>query len=83
MVESYGDDTVGPAQEQLKQLADALNSDNARLLIKIGRDLLRRQKAGIPVETLSPRLAAEVRRRLADPDDKPIPFDQACRDFGI
>ncbi len=74
---------MSPAHEQLKQLVDRLNSENVRLLLKIGRDLVRRQKAALPVEELSPELAAEVRRRLADPDDKPIPFDQACREFEI
>jgi hypothetical protein len=44
---------------------------------------VRRQKAGIPIEELTQTEAAEIRRRLTDPDDKPIPFDQACREFGI
>jgi hypothetical protein len=67
----------------LKRLADRLTDEDAVLLVKIGRDLVRRQKAGIPIEELTQTEAAEIRRRLTDPDDKPIPFDQACREFGI
>lgn len=74
---------MSAVREQLKRLADRLTDENAGLLLKIGRDLARRQKRDIPVEDLSPEEAAEVRRRLTDPDDKPIPFDQACREFGI
>ena len=71
---------MSPAKTQLKRLADRLSDEDAVLLVKIGRHLVRRKKAGIPVEELTAEEAAEVRRRLADTDDKPILFDQACRE---
>ncbi|MBM4397820.1 MAG: hypothetical protein FJ087_19315 [Deltaproteobacteria bacterium] len=74
---------MSPAKAQLKRLADRLTDEDAVLLVRIGRDLVRRHKAGIPVEELSAEEAAEFRRRLADPDDRPIPFDEACRELGI
>jgi hypothetical protein len=74
---------VSPAKTQLKRLADQLSDEDAGLLVLIGRNLVRRRKASIPTETPTPEEAAEIRHRMADPDDKPIPFEVARREFGF
>jgi hypothetical protein len=74
---------VSPAKTQLKRLADQLSDEDAGLLVMIGRKLARRRQASIPAEEPTPEEAAQIRSRLNDPDDKPIPFETACREFGI
>ncbi len=78
-----GDTFVSPAKTQLKRLADQLSDEDAGLLVLIGRNLARRRKASIPTETPTPEEAVEIRHRMADPDDKPIPFEVARREFGF
>jgi len=80
---THGGKPVAQAKTQLKRLADSLSDEDAGLLLMIGRSLARRRRATIEVEETTPQEAAEIRRRLANPDDRPIPFDEACREFGI
>jgi hypothetical protein len=74
---------MSAAKAQLKKLADRLCEEDAVLLVMIGRNLARRRREVIPVEEVTPDEAAEIRLRLSDPNDKPIPFEEACREYGL
>jgi hypothetical protein len=74
---------MSAANAQLKELADRLTKEDAELLVLIGRRLDSQRRTSVPLEDVSPEEASEIQRRLDDPDDKPIPFDQACHELGI
>ena len=74
---------MSPVRVQIDRVVEKLSDEDASIVLTVARQLARRRKAAIPVETPEPEEAAEIRRRHADHSDKPVPYRQARSGLGL
>jgi len=75
--------SVRPVRSQIGRVVEQLTDEDAAIVLTVARQLARRRKRSIPVEAVPPEEAAEIRRRHADPAEKPVPYRQARKSLGL
>lgn len=74
---------MSPVRVQIERAVEQLSDDDAAIVLTVARQLARRRRRAIPVETPEPEEAAEIRRRHADKADRPVPYRQVRAGLGL
>ncbi|MBM4397087.1 MAG: hypothetical protein FJ087_15530 [Deltaproteobacteria bacterium] len=74
---------MSPVSAQIERVVKQLSDDDAAVVLTVARQLARRRRSAIPVETPDSEEAAEIRRRHADRTEKPVPYRSARAELGL